>query len=74
MLPVESQILLYTSLWRRAFGAPRGSAPMAPYYDSQLGSSLRLLLTRRTFGTPKDNGEDASIDIFLVAFLKYHLI
>ncbi len=56
----------------RAFGAPRGSANMARYYDSQLHSSLRSLLARRTFGTPKDNGVDASIDIFFVASLEYH--
>ncbi len=63
------------SLWRRTFGAPRGLAPMARYYDdSQLGSSLRSLLARRVFGTPKDNGVDASIDIFLVVSLEYHLI
>ncbi len=47
---------------------------MVRYYDSQLRSSLRLLLTRRAFGTPYDNGVDASIDIFLVASLEYHLI
>ncbi len=63
-----------TSLWRRAFDAPTGSASMARYYDSQLCSSLRSLLARRTFGTPKDNGVDASIDIFLVSSLEYHLI
>ncbi len=61
-------------IYIRAFGAPRGSAPMARYYDSQLRSSLLSLLNRRAFGTPKDNGLDASIDIFLVASLEYHLI
>ncbi len=64
----------YTSLWQRAFGAPRGLAPMARYYNSQLRSLLRSLHTRRAFGTPKDNGVDASIDIFLVASLEYHLM
>ncbi len=29
---------------------------------------------RCAFGTPKDNGVDASIDIFLVSSLEYHLI
>ncbi len=67
-------LYIFTSLWQRAFGAPRGSAPMARYYDPQLRNSLRSLLTRRAFGTPKDNGVDASIDIFLVASLEYHLI
>ncbi len=42
--------------------------------DSQLRGSLRSLLAHRTLGTPKDNGVDASIDIFLVASLEYHLI
>ncbi len=51
-------IYIYTSLWRRAFGVPRGSAPMARYYDSQLRSSLRSLLACRAFSTPKDNGID----------------
>ncbi len=73
-LKKELGIISYTSLWRRTFGAPRGLAPMAQYYNSQLRSSLRSLLARRTFGTPKDNGIDASIDIFLVASLEYHLI
>ncbi len=63
-----------TSLWRRTFGVPRGSAPMVRYYDSQLRSLLRSLFARRTFGTPKGNGVDASTDIFLVASLEYHLI
>ncbi len=36
--------IYYTSFWWRAFGAPRGSAPMVWYYDSQLRSSLRSLL------------------------------
>ncbi len=67
-------IYLYTFIYIRAFGAPTDSAPMARYYDSQLRSSLRSLLARRTFGTPKDNGVDTSIDIFLVASLEYHLI
>ncbi len=62
------------SLWRGAFGAPGSSAPMARYYNSQLRSSLRLLLACHAFGTPKDNGVDAWIDIFLVASLEYHLI
>ncbi len=62
------------SLWRLAFGASRGSVPMARIYDSQLCNSLRSLLARRALGTPKDNGVDASIDIFLVASLEYHLI
>ncbi len=71
----ESAMLLYLYIYIRAFGgAPRGSAPMARNYASQLFSSLRSLLTLRTFGTPKDNGVDASIDIFLVASLEYHLI
>ncbi len=65
---------LAVRLWQCAFGAPKGSAPMARYYDSQLHSSLRSLLARRAFDTPKDNGGDASIDIFLVASLEYHLI
>ncbi len=47
---------------------------MARYYDSQLHSSLRSLLARHAFGTPKDNGVNASIDIFLVASLEYQLI
>ncbi len=59
---------------RRAFGAPRGSAPMVRYYDSQLRSSLRSLLARRTFSTPKNTGVDALIHIFLVASLEYHSI
>ncbi len=59
---------------KRAFGAPTGLAPMAQYYDSQLRSSLCSLLARRSLDTPKDNGVDASIDIFLVASLEYHLI
>ncbi len=67
-------LYIYTSFWWRAFGAPRGSAPKAWYYDSQLRSSLRSLLTHRAFGTSKDNGVDTSIDIFLVASLEYHLI
>ncbi len=58
----------------QAFSAPRGSAPMAWYYDSQLRSSLRSLLARRILGTPKDNRVDVSIDIFHVASLEYHLI
>ncbi len=67
-------VSLYTSLWWHVFGAPRGSAPMVRYYDLQLRSSLCSLLTRRAFGIPKDNGVDASIDIFLVASLEYHLM
>ncbi len=47
---------------------------MARYYNSQLRSSLRSLLAHRAFGTPKDTGIDALIDIFLVASLEYHLI
>ncbi len=69
-----SAMLIYFYIYIRAFGAPRGSAPMAWYYDSQLRSSLCSLLARCAFGTPKDNGVDASIDIFLVASLEYHLI
>ncbi len=57
-------------IYIRAFGAPRGSAPMAWYYNLQ----LRLLLTSRAFGTPKDTGVDAVIDIFLVTSLEYLLI
>ncbi len=41
------------------------------------GAVLRFTtsqLARRAFGTPKDNGVEASIDKFLVAFLEYHLI
>ncbi len=71
----ESAMLIYfIYIYTRAFGAPRGSAPMGRYYDSQLRSSLCSLLACRAFGTPKDNGVDASIDIFLVASLEYHLI
>ncbi len=47
---------------------------MVRYYDSQLCSLLRSLLARRAFGTPKDNGVDALINIFLVTPLEYHLI
>ncbi len=47
----KARVYIYT----RAFGAPRGSAPMARYYDSQLRSSLHSLLARRAFGTPKGN-------------------
>ncbi len=47
---------------------------MVQYYNSQLRSSLRSLLACRTLDTPKDNGVDASIDIFLVASVGYHLI
>ncbi len=43
---------------------------MVWYYDSQ----LRSLLTRRAFGTSKDTGVEASIGIFLVTSLEYHLI
>ncbi len=64
----------YTSLWWRAFGAPRGSAPMARYYDPQLRSLLHSLLACRAFVTPKDNGVDALIDIFLITSLEYHLM
>ncbi len=64
----------HTHIYARAFGAPRGSTPMVRYYDSQLRSSLRLLLACRAFGTPKDNGVNAVIDIFLVASLEYRLI
>ncbi len=67
-------MLIYLYIYMCAFGAPRGSTPMAQYYNSQLRSSLRLLLARSAFGTPKDNGVDASIAIFLVASLEYHLI
>ncbi len=61
-------------MYIRALGAPRVSAPMAQYYNPQLPSSLRSLLARCAFGIPKDNRVDASIDIFLVTFLEYHLI
>ncbi len=71
---VNLYFYIFTSLWRRTFGAPRGSKPMARYYDSQLRSLLCSLLARRAFGTPKDNGVDASIDVFLVDSLEYHLI
>ncbi len=54
-------IYIYIYIYLRAFDAPRGSAQ---YYDSQLRSSLRSLLAHRAFGTPKDNGVDASIDYF----------
>ncbi len=47
---------------------------MAQYYGSQLRRSLPLLLACRAFGTLKDNGVDASIDIFLVTSLEFHLI
>ncbi len=67
-------ILTWNDIMLRAFGAPRGSAPMAQYYDSQLRSSLCSLLASCIFGTAKDTGVDALTDIFLAASLEYHLI
>ncbi len=47
-LRIRNVLYIYTSLWRRAFNAPRGSAPMARYYDLQLRSSLRSLRLRHS--------------------------
>ncbi len=70
---IYTKFIMYEPLAAH-LGAPGGSAPMAWYYDSQLHSSLRSFLARRAFGAPKNTEVDASIDIFLVASLKYHLI
>ncbi len=71
----ESAMLIYFYLYiLRAFGG----APLA-HLEARLWRSITInnfaaRFARRAFGTPKDNGVDASIGIFLVASLEYHLI
>ncbi len=67
------QILIY--IYIRAFGG----ATLAHLQARHLWRSITIhdfaaRFARCAFGTPKDNGVDASIDIFLVASLEYHLI
>ncbi len=78
--PLECFKLLFcqyncTFIFLRAFdGAPLAHLETRRLWHGIMIHNFTARFAHRTFGTPKDNGVDASIDIFLVASLEYHLI